>query len=129
MRRAGGQQPAASADDPLPLAALRAQTPAPISPSISALLGGHRIQNLHLALRAVDGVIRIDSLTGMVHGASCNCRNVRRQAHNSATVATSGALSGFDIGSALAATEVGPIATGQANLEWQLSSAGRSRGS
>ena len=127
---AGGaaQQPAASADDPLPLAALRAiDTRADLTVD-SALLGGHLIQNLHLALRAVDGVIRIDSLTGMVHGGQLQLQGTFDGKHNSATVATSGALSGLDIGSALAATEVGPIATGQANLEWQLSSAGRSRG-
>lgn len=114
-------------DAPLPLAPLRTiDTRAELSID-RALVGGHSIGDLRLGLRAADGVIRIDPLTAVVHGGRLALQATFDAGHNTATLTTSGTLDDVDIASALAATEVGPVATGRARLEWELASEGRTQ--
>jgi AsmA protein len=112
-------------DDPLPLEALRGIDTRAILTIDKALLGAHSITALQLNLRAVDGVVRINSLTALVHGGELSLKGVLNGKHNTATLNTTGGLAGLDIASALAASEVGAVATGTANLDWKLSSKGR----
>lgn len=116
---------AAGGDDPLPLATLRGiDTRARLSID-SALLAGHEVQNLLLAMRAVDGLVQVNSLTGDVHGGKLTLEAIFNGKHNTATLETSGQLTGMDISTALTATGSDPIASGKANLDWQLDSRGR----
>lgn len=116
---------AAGGDDPLPLATLRGiDTRARLSID-SALLAGHEVQNLLLAMRAVDGLVQVNSLTGDVHGGKLTLEAIFNGKHNTATLKTSGQLTGMDISTALTATGSDPIASGKANLDWQLDSRGR----
>jgi len=121
---AAAEQETAGGDDPLPLAALRAiDTRAELTID-EAVFGEHTINALKLKLRAVDGVIRIKSLTGQVHGGQLALKATLNGKHNTATLNTSGKLAGLDIATALAATQVDPVATGKASLDWKLSSRG-----
>ena len=122
---AEGAEGAAGGDDPLPLATLRGiDTRARLSID-SALLAGHEVQNLLLAMRAVDGLVQVNSLTGDVHGGKLTLKAIFNGKHNTATLKTSGQLTGMDISTALTATGSDPIASGKANLDWQLDSRGR----
>ncbi len=114
----------AGGDDPLPLAALRAIDSRAELTVDEAVFGTHTIKALQLKLRAVDGVIRIKSLTGQVHGGQLAMKATLNGKHNTATLNTSGKLTGLDIATALAATQVDPVATGKASLDWKLSSRG-----
>jgi AsmA protein len=117
----------AGGDDPLPLEALRSvDTKAELTVD-KAALGAHTINTLQLSLRAVEGVIHIKSLTGQVHGGQLALKGTFNGKHNTATLKTNAKLTGLDIASALAATEVGPVATGSASLKWKLSSRGRTQ--
>ena len=75
----------------------------------------------------MDGVIRIQSLTGQVHGGQLALEATLNGKHNTATLETHGQLTGLDIADALAATQVGQVATGKASLDWTLTSRGRSQ--
>ncbi len=114
-------------EDPLPLAGLRnIDTRADLTID-KALLGGHAIDKLELTVRAVDGVIHISSLTGVVHGGQLAMEGTFNARHNTATLATTGTLAGLDIADTLAATAVAPVATGKASLDWHLASSGRTQ--
>ncbi len=124
---AGTEDNASGGDAPLPLVALRnIDTHANLTVD-RAVFGNHNVEDLKLTLRGLDGVININSLTGVVHGGRLALEGTFNGKHNTASLATSGTLAGLDIASALAATEVDPIATGQANLDWNLTSKGRTQ--
>jgi len=121
---AAAEPETAGGDDPLPLAALRAIDSRAELTVDEAVFGTHTIKALQLKMRAVDGVIRIKSLTGQVHGGQLALKATLNGKHNTATLNTSGKLTGLDIATALAATQVDPVATGKASLDWKLSSRG-----
>ena len=125
---AGTPEPqTAGGDEPLPLAALRSiDTRAQLTID-QAILGAHTLDTLQLELRAVEGVIQIQSLTGQVHGGQLALTGTLNGKHNTATLKTQGQLIGLDIADALAATQVEPVATGKASLDWTLTSRGRSQ--
>tara|TARA_R110001592_G_scaffold336960_1_gene622760 strand:- start:23797 stop:25632 length:1836 start_codon:yes stop_codon:yes gene_type:complete len=118
---------ATGGDDPLPLEALRAIDTRAALTIDKVVLDAHTINALQVELRAVDGVIRIKSLTGEVHGGQLALKATLNGKHNTATLNTSGQLTGLDIAQALAATQVDPVATGVASLDWKLSSRGRTQ--
>ena len=115
---------ATGGDDPLPLEALRAIDTRAALTIDKVVLDAHTINTLQVELRAVDGVIRIESLTGEVHGGQLALKATLNGKHNTATLNTTGQLTGLDIAEALAATQVDPVATGIASLDWKLSSRG-----
>jgi AsmA protein len=121
---AAAEPETAGGDDPLPLAALRAIDSRAELTVDEAVFGTHTIKALQLKMRAVDGVIRIKSLTGQVHGGQLALKATLNGKHNTATLNTSGKLTGLDIARALAATQVDPVASGKASLDWKLSSRG-----
>ncbi len=115
----------ASGDEPLPLASIRRiDTRAELTVT-QAVVGAHTIEGMELKLRALDGVIDIETLTGELHGGRLELQAVFDGAHNRATLDTTGSLAGLDIARALAAMNADPRLTGTANLEWQLTSRGR----
>jgi AsmA protein len=115
----------ASGDEPLPLASIRRiDTRAELAVA-QAVIGAHTIDGMELKLRALDGVIDIETLTGELHGGRLELQAVFDGAHNRATLDTRGSLTGLDIARALAAMNAAPRLTGTANLEWQLTSRGR----
>tara|TARA_R110001599_G_scaffold353884_2_gene602388 strand:+ start:75657 stop:77489 length:1833 start_codon:yes stop_codon:yes gene_type:complete len=118
---------ATGSDDALPLEALRGIDTRAALTIDKVVLDAHTINALQVELRAVDGIIRIKSLTGQVHGGQLALKATLNGKHNSATLNTSGQLTGLDIAEALAATQVDPVATGAANLDWKLSSRGRTQ--
>jgi AsmA protein len=121
--RSGG----ASGDEPLPLAALRAiDTRADLTIE-RAVFAPHTVQDLHLKLRAVEGVVTVGSLSGMLYGGRLEARARLDGSHSTARLNTSGSLREMDIPALLAVLESEPVLSGKANLEWQLSGRGRTR--
>jgi uncharacterized protein involved in outer membrane biogenesis len=116
---------AASGDEPLPLESIRLlDTRAELAVE-QAVVGAHTIEGLELKLRALDGVIDIEALTGQLHGGRLALQAVFDGAHNKATLNTTGSLAELDIATALLAMNTAPRLTGTANLEWRLTSRGR----
>ena len=115
----------ASGDRPLPLESVRLiDTRAQIAVE-QAVVGVHSIEGMAVTLRARDGVIDIEALTGELHGGRLELQAQFDGAHNKATLDAAGSLVGLDIARALAAMDADPRLTGTANLEWQLTSRGR----
>lgn len=114
-------------DDLLPLEALRSiDTRAQLSID-RAVLGGQDLKNLKLTLRAVDGQVQLEPVTAMLHGGQLELSASFNGRHNTAILNTGGKLSGLDLATALTANDKKPLATGQANLNWQLESRGKTR--
>ncbi|WP_116368777.1 AsmA family protein [Parahaliea mediterranea] len=113
-------------DAPLPLAPLRAiDTRAKLAID-SARFGNHEVSELRAQLRAVDGVLTLNRLSGQVHGGTLSASATLDAAHNQARLITSGKLDGVDLPQLLAALEAEPKLSGQASLNWQLATEGRS---
>jgi uncharacterized protein involved in outer membrane biogenesis len=114
-----------SGDKPLPLEAIRLiDTRAELAVE-QAVFGAHSIQGMDLKLRALDGVINIEALTGELHGGRLELQAVFDGKHNRASLDTTGSLAGLDLATALAAVAAEPSLTGTATLDWQLTSRGR----
>ncbi|MEH6591291.1 MAG: AsmA family protein [Halioglobus sp.] len=111
-------------DQPLPLAPIREIDTWASLRIDTASFSGHDIQNMTLKLRAVDGIVRINSLTGNVHGGALDIKATFNAQHNVAKLNSQGTLAGMDLALALAAMEFEPMATGTAGLEWRLRSSG-----
>jgi AsmA protein len=79
---------------------------------------------MSVKLRAVDGVVRINSLTGSLHGGKLDMKATFDAQHNIAKLNSRGTLAGMDIARALAAMESEPLMTGAAGLQWRLNSQG-----
>ncbi|NND66593.1 MAG: AsmA family protein [Halioglobus sp.] len=109
----------------LPLDALRAIDTRAALRVATANFGAHKVENLELKLRAVDGTIDISTLRGSVHGGQLDARAKFDARLNTAQLTTSGAISGLDIARAVAATEATTELRGEADLNWQLVSSGR----
>lgn len=124
---AGGDTTApTNGDEPLPLDAIRLiDTRLDLSID-KAQFGAHAVNNMRAKLRAVDGVIRVTTLTGDLHGGKLDLQATFNGKHNTAKLKSTGSLTAMDIATALAASEADPILTGTANLSWQLKSSGRS---
>jgi len=117
----------AGGDSPLPLQALRSiDTRAGLTVD-SAVFAAHTVDHMKLAVRADDGVVRIESLSGELYGGQLALTGTFNGRHNTATARTEGSLTGLDIASALAGAKVAPLASGRASLNWQLNSKGQTR--
>lgn len=116
----------ASGDEPLPLDTIRLiDTRADLSVD-KAVFDAHTVTNMRVKLRAVEGIVQVNTLSGDLHGGKLDLQATFNGKHNNATLATKGSLAAVDIAAALAAMESDPILTGSANLDWQLQSKGRS---
>ncbi|MDH3900477.1 MAG: AsmA family protein, partial [Gammaproteobacteria bacterium] len=112
-------------DEPLPLDAIRLiDTRADLSIE-QAVFDAHTVNDLQVKLRAVDGVVQVTSLTGDLHGGKLDLQATFNGQHNTASLKTTGGLTGMDIATALAAMESEPLLSGSANLDWNLNSKGR----
>jgi len=80
---------------------------------------------MHVKLRAVDGIVKLNSLTGTVHGGALDVKATFNAKHSTAKLTSKGSLKAMDIAQALKAVGSDPIATGKANLEWRLNSSGK----
>ncbi|MFT7264233.1 MAG: AsmA protein [Halioglobus sp.] len=90
-----------------------------------AVFAGHILENVNVKLRALEGVVKLNRLTGRLHGGKLDMTAIFDAKHNNATLSTSGGLSGMQISKALEAVNAAPIANGEADLEWALKSSGR----
>lgn len=123
--RSGGDEAPAGGDEPLPLDAIRAiDTRAELAID-KAVFDAHTISDLRTKLRIVDGVVELNSLTGILHGGKLDMRATFDGKHNTATLDAAGQLAQLDIAAALAATGAKPLLTGSASLDWALAGRGR----
>jgi uncharacterized protein involved in outer membrane biogenesis len=114
----------AAASGELPLDALRrVDTRAELAIG-EVIYGPHTLLNLRTSLRAVDGVARINTLTGQVHGGALDLKASLDATGDEATLWTRGTLTGVDLTRLLAAIEVDPALSGAADLDWKLNSRG-----
>ena len=114
-------------DTPLPLDAIRAIDTRAALAVKKAVFGAHTLTDMQAALRVVDGVVKLRSLTGTLHDGSLDMQATFNGKHNTAKLKASGQLSQLDIANALAASEAQPALSGKASLDWQLTSKGRTR--
>ena len=124
---AADKEPSSSASDgdqALPLNAIRAIDTKAILSIDQANFSGHIVKKMQVKLRAVDGIVRINSLTGSVHGGKLSMKATFNGKHNTAKLNTKGGLTGMGIGLALQAMGSEPVMTGKADLQWQLNSNG-----
>lgn len=111
-------------DQPLPLNAIRAIDTRANLKIDEANFSGHVVKKMQVKLRAVDGIIKLNSLTGTVHGGALDVKATFNAKHSTAKLASKGSLKAMDIAQALKAVDSEPIAKGKANLEWRLNSSG-----
>jgi len=121
---ASGDAEPASGDAPLPLDAIRAIDTRAALRIEQARFGPHTIHNLAAQLRANEGVIALSEVTGTLHQGQLAASATFNGRLNTATLNTSGELTGLDLAAALAAMESADLLGGQASLQWQLSSRG-----
>ena len=112
-------------DAPLPLDAIRTIDTRAVLTIDEVRSGGHTIENVQARLRAVDGVVRLEKLSGDLYGGQLDARATFNGKHNTATLDTSGSVSNLDIARTLAAAESEAQVRGKAGLHWQLRSRGR----
>jgi AsmA protein len=111
-------------DAPLPLNAIRALDTRAVLTIDRASFAGHNIEKVQAELRAVEGVVKLKTLTGVVHGGTLAMKATFNGKHNVGKLSARGKLTAMDIAVALDAMESEPVADGLANLEWQLKSSG-----
>jgi len=109
-----------SGDEPLPLDSLRAIDVRAALTVDEARFGAHGINNLKTRLRAADGVINLQEMTGELHGGKLNAGLLFNAKHNNATLHTTGGLNSLDLAKAIAATGSTAALSGSANFDWQL---------
>ena len=92
--------------------------------NLIAIFDAHTIHDLKVNLRARDGVVRLSSLTGTLHGGQLAMKANFNGKHNVAILATQGSLTDMDIATTLAALEAEPLMTGSTDLNWTLNARG-----
>ena len=115
-----------SGDEPLPLDAIRLIDTRAHLTIEQAVFGAHAINNMVVNIRAVEGIVRVNALSGELHGGKLDLKGVFNGKHNTASLNTSGSLTDMDITAALTATGSGQTVSGNATMNWRLSSKGRS---
>ena len=121
---AGEESTGSNGDEALPLNAVRAIDTKAILSIDEARFAGHIVKRMRVRMRAVDGIVRINNLTGTVHGGKLDMKATFNAKHNTAKFNSSGGLKGMGIGLALKAMGSEPMMTGKADLQWQLNSRG-----
>jgi len=115
-----------SGDEPLPLDAIRLIDTRAHLTIEQAVFGAHAINNMVVNIRAVEGIVRVNALSGELHGGKLDLKGVFNGKHNTASLNTSGSLTDMDITAALTATGSEQTVSGNATMNWRLSSKGRS---
>lgn len=92
------------------------------------LWGAHVVDGLKTKLRVVNGSANFPRITGTIHGGQLNMKANLNAKQSTAKINSQGSLQQLDIASALAASEVDPILTGKANLDWKIHGQGNSTG-
>jgi uncharacterized protein involved in outer membrane biogenesis len=118
--------PDPGAEQALPLNAIRAMDTRVVLSIDRAIFAGHVVKKLQVKLRAVDGIVKINSLTGKLHGGELAMTATINAQHNTARLNTKGGLIGMDIAKALKAVDAEPVMSGKADLDWRLGSRGTS---
>lgn len=125
---ATSEEPAAGAsaegDQPLPLNAIRAIDTRAALRIDEVNLSGHKVSDVRLKLRAVDGIVKLFPFTGTLHGGQLKANTTFNAQHNPAKFFSKGELSGLSIAQALQAMDSEPIMTGKTDLQWKLNSKG-----
>ena len=114
-------------DTPLPLAGLRDIDTRATLVIDEAVLAGHKLRNVQLQLRALEGVIEVQPLRAELYGGQVVAQATFNGRHNTATLTTTGTVDDLDIAAALAGAARPALATGRASLKWDLQAAGRTR--
>jgi uncharacterized protein involved in outer membrane biogenesis len=123
---ASGETSPVNGDAPLPLEAIRLiDTRAKLAIE-QVLLEPHELNEVNISLRAVDGVMTLHRLTGMLHGGQLDLTATFNGKHNTASLKSAGKLEALDIETALAAMDSEPVFGGTASLEWDLTGRGKS---
>lgn len=117
--------PKPAGEQALPLDGIRAIDSRAALSIDELILSDHTIEKVNLKMRAVDGVVKVNRLTGRLHGGKLDMKAIFDAKHNNATLSIKGGLSGMKISKALEAVNADSIAKGEADLEWKLKSSGR----
>ena len=88
----------------------------------------HTVTDLKARLRVVDGVARLSSVTGQVHGGQLDMNASLNAKHPEARINTEGGLTGVDIAQVLESVESEPIMSGKVDLNWKLHGRGNTSG-
>ena len=113
-------------DEALPLNALRLIDTKAVLDIKRARFGDHTVNNLHVNLRALNGLIEVSDLTGNLYGGELAATATLDGRGNAASLKTRGSLTRLNIATTLAATESARMLSGNATVNWQLGSRGRS---
>lgn len=120
--------PEEAEDTPLPLDALRViDTRADLSID-KVIWGAHQVDNLKAKLRVNKGAANFPSITGDIHGGKLDMKASLNAKNSLAKINTRGTLSNVDIAQALVASEVEPVLSGKASLNWKLNGEGNTSG-
>ena len=117
--------PATTGDEPLPLDAIRSIDTRARLAIAQAVFAGHAINDVKVRLRAVEGVIKLQQLTGEVHGGALDVKATFNGKHTEARMQTQGGLQGMDVAAALAAAGSEPLMSGKADLTWKVNGRGK----
>jgi uncharacterized protein involved in outer membrane biogenesis len=115
------------ADEPLPLDAIRGVDGRVKLAIDKAVIGAHDINDLRVLVRAREGVVKLRSLTGELHGGKLQAKATLDGKHRRARLETQGTVTALDMVSALRAAGARPLLTGMADIEWDLESRGTTR--
>ena len=113
-------------DEALPLGAMRLIDTEVVLDVASAHFGDHTVNNLHVKLRALKGMINATDMTGNLHGGRLVGSGSLDGREKIVTINTEGRIARVDIASALATTNSAPKLSGSATVSWKLRSQGRS---
>ncbi len=111
-------------DEPLQLEPLRSIDTAADLKIDRAVYENHAIDNLHLQARAVDGIVKINSLTGQLHGGELRLGATLNATEAVTRVSSRGSIKGLEIPELLTSLESEPVMTGTATANWQINSRG-----
>jgi len=124
QRNSTAEKEGVAGDQALPLDAIRAIDTRAVLLIDEANFAGHAVKNMTVKLRVVDGVAKLNALTGTVHGGKLDMKATFNAKHNTAKLNSMGSVKGLDIAQALNAMDSEPLATGTADLQWRLGSSG-----
>ncbi|MEM9254103.1 MAG: AsmA family protein [Pseudomonadota bacterium] len=113
-----------SGDEPLPLDALRGIDTRASLEIEQAIFGDYTIEQLAVKLRALEGVVTVSQISGLLYDGELDATATFDAKHNVAILNTAGGVSGLNIAAALTALEGDQEVSGRANLDWQLASRG-----
>jgi AsmA protein len=122
--QAGSQDDSSSGDNSIPLDTLRKIDSRVDLKVDRAVMDAHAVENLHAKIRALDGFVKIISVTGKLHGGDLNVNGNLNGKKSTFKMNLQGTLQGMDIPAVLKAVESDPLFSGNANVDWKLNSQG-----